>query len=541
MGMKCKCKKPTIIKNKFVSTCVGGLSIYMGLTPMMMIGTLSVYITSYIHYHQDFVTMHYGYFFNLILDISSTFSTAIGGILAPKIGFNFTTLLGNIICLVANIFFFRVQNIWFCYILIFIIGIGFGIATSLLLRNATLYIPNKKAFVLSILTLIVSLISIAYNLAGEKIIALDGQTLEDEEFYSEDIADRTYLAFMISFFTIPLGIILFLLFNYEYQEEKKPKVENVQISQDDKGNEDSDDKKEENNNDKEDESINDIKDDNSNDKKEENSNDKKEENSYYNKDAFTINESEDETKEKNDDKSDEKSNDEEDSQLNYNVLEEIQKTDEYMKKKIKKVLKTWRFWRIALTNFLISFPQTLMDNTGRTFGALIGIDGGALQYLMSSQIIILVIFGPIFGIISDKKGPILILRISMIFCAIGTTTLFFFTENTVGFMLSFIITSIGSTGLSVSYDPLLMDIYGIRESVILGSVNGCAGIVAEIITTVLAFVIPFFYSDKELITPYKIFFITGTVLNAIGFVVFLFEKNEKFEYKVDTTSLLKTV
>ena len=61
--------------------------------------------------------------------------------------------------------------------------------------------------------------------------------------------------------------------------------------------------------------------------------------------------------------------------MNYNVLEEIQKTDEYMKKKIKKVLKTWRFWRIALTNFLISFPQTLMDNTGRTFGALMGIDG----------------------------------------------------------------------------------------------------------------------------------------------------------------------
>ena len=150
---------------------------------------------------------------------------------------------------------------------------------------------------------------------------------------------------------------------------------------------------------------------------------------------------------------------------------------------------------------------------------------------------ILVIFGPIFGYLSDKKGPILILRISMIFCAIGTTTLFFFTEDTVGFMLSFLITSIGATGQGVSYDPLLMDIYGIRESVIIGSVNGLAGIFAEIITTLLAFVIPFFYPDKELITPYKIFFLIGTVLNAIGFVVFLFEKNEKFDYEVDTTTL----
>ena len=178
-----------------------------------------------------------------------------------------------------------------------------------------------------------------------------------------------------------------------------------------------------------------------------------------------------------------------------------------------------------------------MDNTGRTFGALICIDGEALQYLISSQVVILVIFGPIFGYLSDKKGPILILRISMIFCAIGTTTLFFFTEDTVGFMLSFLITSIGATGQGVSYDPLLMDIYGIRESVIIGSVNGLAGIFAEIITTLLAFVIPFFYPDKELITPYKIFFLIGTVLNAIGFVVFLFEKNEKFDYEVDTTTL----
>ena len=522
MRWKCKCQRPTIIKNKFISTCVGGLSIYMGLTPMMMIGALSVYITSYIHYHQDFVTMHYGYFFNLILDLSSTFSTAIGGMLVGKIGFNSTTLLGNIICVVANIFFFRVQNIWFCYVLIFIIGIGFGIATSLLLRNATLYIPGKKAFVLSILSLVVSLITVGYSLAGEKIITLDGETLEDVEFYSEDISNRTYLAFLISFFTIPLGVIIFLLFNYEYQEEKKQNVQNSQISKEDKLNENSDDIMEENNN---------------NDKKDVNSNNKKEGNNNDNKDAIAINESENEPKEKNDDKLDEKSNEVEDSPLNYNLLEEIQKSDEFMNKKIKKVLKTWRFWRIALTNFLLSFPQTLMDNTGRTFGALIGIDGEALQYLISSQVVILVIFGPIFGYLSDKKGPILILRISMIFCAIGTTTLFFFTEDTVGFMLSFLITSIGATGQGVSYDPLLMDIYGIRESVIIGSVNGLAGIFAEIITTLLAFVIPFFYPDKELITPYKIFFLIGAVLNAIGFVVFLFEKNEKFDYEVDTTTL----
>ena len=72
-------------------------------------------------------------------------------------------------------------------------------------------------------------------------------------------------------------------------------------------------------------------------------------------------------------------------------------------------------------NFSISF----MISTGRTFGALIGINGNALQYAGILQTFVSVI-GPILGIIVDKKGPLLILRIFSIFKYISSSSFSFF-------------------------------------------------------------------------------------------------------------------
>jgi len=103
-------KFPIIIKNKFISTIIGTLGIYIGIGFILPISYLSVYITSYINLKQDFVNMHYGYFLNLILTLSMSFSASLGGLLESKIGFSFTTLLGTAIVYIANIFFFRIQN-----------------------------------------------------------------------------------------------------------------------------------------------------------------------------------------------------------------------------------------------------------------------------------------------------------------------------------------------------------------------------------------------------------------------------------------------
>ena len=64
-------------------------------------------------------------------------------------------------------------------------------------------------------------------------------------------------------------------------------------------------------------------------------------------------------------------------------------------KKIKKVIKTFRFWRIALVQLFLTFAFSFIIGTGRTFGALIGIDGKALQFLMLCQTGALILIGPV--------------------------------------------------------------------------------------------------------------------------------------------------
>ena len=67
------------IKNEFISTIIGTISIYFGIAFLLPIGNLSVYITSYINLKYSYVTMHYGLFINLIFTFAHTFSSSLGG------------------------------------------------------------------------------------------------------------------------------------------------------------------------------------------------------------------------------------------------------------------------------------------------------------------------------------------------------------------------------------------------------------------------------------------------------------------------------
>ena len=108
MLKKC-CKKPSQPKNEFWFTIIGFIGLKLGLSASG-ISNISTYITSYIHEKQDFVTMHYGLFINLIFTISMTLGTSIGGFLEFKLGFIPTTLIGLFIILITNIFFLNIQK-----------------------------------------------------------------------------------------------------------------------------------------------------------------------------------------------------------------------------------------------------------------------------------------------------------------------------------------------------------------------------------------------------------------------------------------------
>ena len=483
---KKSCKIPIIIKSRFVSAFIASCGILMGMAFIYPVANFSVYLTSYIHLKDSYVTMHYGLFLNLIFAFSTTFGMSIGGLLEHKIGFISTTLTGLCVILVGDIFFIRIQNIWLCYALTFIMGTGSGIANSLTGKNLALFKPKIKALLISIMAAFAVIFSGVFATLGEKIISPKGYTLsQGEEFYPANICKRTYLYFLSGFIVLPFAAVIFLLFIVEYKKE-------------------------------------------------------------YSKDSIVVEErinEENEEKEKVEE-SEEKENinlkNERNGENNIKEDEDIidfEIKSMSKKKSIKKVFKTFRFWRLAFIQLFITFSFSFILGTGRTFGALIGINGTSLQYLMLLQSGALILIGPILGFISDKKGPLPLVRISAVICMIPGILLTFFTDKTPIFISSFVISILGLICGLIGFAPYMMEIYGIQESVIIGGAINVFAKISEIISTVSAFVISQLYTKDEIIKPYKIMYLSGAICCGISFVFLLFENDKKFVYDEDKENL----
>ena len=488
--MPCK-----LIKNKFISTIIGTLAVYIGIAYILPIGNFSVYITSFIHLKQEFVTMHYGMFINLIFHFAAVMSHPLGGIIENKIGFLFTIYTGYIILFIGNLVFIFQQNLWLCGVLCIVMGIGEGIAYSLLMKNLTFYAPKKKGIISGAMGIAITVVVSIFSLTGEKIIAFNGYTLRDkEEFYPEHIAERTYLYFMIGIFSIPISMIISTIFLYEYKPEvaSKKYIDKTNDNENNNGNNE----------------INDSNDDSSNENSEDSNNDK-------NKSKGDIR-----------------------FRFAANYLEQ-KEVKEKAKTNVKIALKSLRFWRIALFSFLLNFPLKFISITGRTIGALIGLNGKALQYLQVFQAIAVVIGGPLLGILVDKKGPLLILRIVSFILFIPGILLIFFMDNIFVFIGCLMLDELALVGLSVGFHTFIMEIFGIQESVILGGVINLFSKISEIVITVTAFVVSFFYTKVELEIPYKFIYIICTCLCLISIILIFVENKEKYNYnngKIDNDS-----
>ena len=483
---KKSCKIPIIIKSRFVSAFIASCGILMGMAFIYPVANFSVYLTSYIHLKDSYVTMHYGLFLNLIFAFSTTFGMSIGGLLEHKIGFISTTLTGLCVILVGDIFFIRIQNIWLCYALTFIMGTGSGIANSLTGKNLALFKPKIKALLISIMAAFAVIFSGVFATLGEKIISPKGYTLsQGEEFYPANICKRTYLYFLSGFIVLPFAAVIFLLFIVEYKKE-------------------------------------------------------------YSKDSIVVEErinEENEEKEKVEESEEKENINLKNERKGENNIKEDEDIIDFeiksmsKKKSIKKVFKTFRFWRLAFIQLFITFSFSFILGTGRTFGALIGINGTSLQYLMLLQSGALILIGPILGFISDKKGPLPLVRISAVICMIPGILLTFFTDKTPIFISSFVISILGLICGLIGFAPYMMEIYGIQESVIIGGAINVFAKISEIISTVSAFVISQLYTKDEIIKPYKIMYLSGAICCGISFVLLLFENDKKFVYEEDKENL----
>ena len=213
---------------------------------------------------------------------------------------------------------------------------------------------------------IISLLAGVFSITGEKLVNPEGYTLnKTEEYYDYKYSSSTYKYFSLGFFIIPFGAIIFLLFiiNFEKEDSKEKESNEPFMEEETKENKNEnnneENKNENNNEENKNENINE-------ENKNENIGEKKE-------DVLEIN----------------NKNSKENADINENDNEELLLKKEIKTmnkiKFIKEVIKTLRFWRISIVRLLITFSISFITFTSRTFGALIGIDGNALQFLILGQ------------------------------------------------------------------------------------------------------------------------------------------------------------
>ena len=255
-------------------------------------------------------------------------------------------------------------------------GLGAGIATSLLAKNLTLYNPTKKGSISGIVGIITVVLSAAFSFSGEKIINPTAESVNAQMVYPPDVASNTYKYFLIGFIAPPVAGILGFLFLFEYKKEDDPRQY--------------------------------LKDSNNKVEKE-----------LYDVDGNKLEKEEKE----------EKKEEEVPLEVSIKSEEELakEKADKNFEKEVdnlkqkrhrRQAIKSWRFWRIALASLLLNFPVMFMVNTGRIFGAIIGINSLVLQLMGIFQAFGFVVIGPILGYVSDKKNPLVLLRIVSLICVV---------------------------------------------------------------------------------------------------------------------------
>ena len=441
-------------KRNFLKTFLGTIIFSVSNSPSMILLVLSVYITSYIHLKQKFVTMHYGTFFGPISQISMTIVGPIAGILDEKIGFHKTLILGSSIIFISLIGIYNQQNIYIFYILLALKGIGTGICLPLPGKNLIMYVPGKKGFISSTLMIPNILLATFFGFLGEKIINRNGYTLNPkigEQFYPEYICINIKKYFIICILVFPIGriISLFLI--------KKYKTNSNNIKQ------------------------NDI---------------KKLENSSIEITTTTEN-----------------------SQRENNS--------------VKKALKNRRYWLIVGITFFASFSQHFIMGTSRTFGALIGINGTILQYLGIARSLSLIIISPIFGLLVDKIGSKYILTGITLLSSLISLNFAIFINETYAFIILNILECIVFSGFITAMNPHMMHVFGIKNSVILGGVNGIFSTISSIIVSFIAFGISRFYKTELLKIPYRICFFVISLFDFFSFILTFFDSDKPFNYEID--------
>lgn len=206
-----KRKKYIINGIKSIIACIihtlGFFSIYIQKNFM-------VYLISYRRQYNNNLRFSHGYFLYPILNLTTSLSIPLGGLLEDKIGSKRVIIVSILILWSSFFMLYFSKSIFFDYFLMCLNGLGIALGINITKKNACAYFMNKKAFIYGITHLIAAFLCAVLNLFFEKIILNPlSESPKIENIYYENIfLNYKKLIIFEIFFLICTSIITLLLF-----------------------------------------------------------------------------------------------------------------------------------------------------------------------------------------------------------------------------------------------------------------------------------------------------------------------------------------
>ena len=507
-----------IIEDKdFIFALISAIFFKISSTHVSLLWKFTAYTTSYIHLKQDWVTIHYGVINSPLYLMTTKLIGPIGGYMEKKIGGKDTIIFGGITVVISLFCLHLQQNIWIYYFLTVLLGIGLGCCNQICLRNICIYKPNKKGFMLSTIGTATTIFFGLFFYCSEKYINYYDYSLNkgtENQFYPEYISQRYQKFIVFLIYSYSIMTILSIVFYREYPKTDESNIEkNVN-------------KIEMNN------TENNCENNNSINLNSETSNINNN-HSVYNESSSMINKIQLSSS----------SSDFEISKKKLNKKKKFSKPkekkpvikDEKYQQNMKKVIKSKRFWRLAIYNFLSPFISYLIMANFKNFRILmfsaqlnrvIGVILGVFKLLIA----------PIVGFIADKSGSIRILKtLCLLRVIIGILMALFLDSPTFNLLLAFA-SELATVGQKNSFIPFIYNIFGIDYSIEIEGMFGIGEGFSNLFSAVMSFFISYLSGSKTfggLKLPYRCLYIFGSVLSTIAFLLINFENEDIFDYDED--------
>ena len=482
------------------------------LYPLFMMSNIVPFMVSYLYHIQkessldnkSSLSQNDGYFIHPIMELSMSICCFFGGMVEHYLGPRLVIILGAFSIGLGDFLFIVSKNIIIDFFINIFFGIGFAIAMTAAVKNASKYFPNKRGLVNAVAGGFGgNLGSSFFNFVIKLFVSKgDFPDNDDNDMYKKSTAKNYKI-----FFFIHLGVVLgfgiissILLVPYEETNKASNIIETTNIKED---KEEKDIKEE-----KEDTEVKDIK----------------------------------EKKEDNEEKEDkEEKEEEEKNKNNSNINLDNEKNNEKYKNGLKIILKNARIYRLLIIFLFTSFLQGFIFTVGFNYGTMdhgnkkSSIGGDEMSIIFTSTSLISSFIGPLFGLIYDNLGfkyTIIIIDIISVIngCLISITVRI----SVIFYGFSIILNGCLNGGAFSMIFPYVSKIYGFNYAgELYGFVVLSTGISTMMSASIYYMISSFSDDENNNDGAYLAIFLTGVVLNILAIILAFFEKDEPFSFDIN--------